>query len=326
MIKKRGYKSIIDINERKRAEDIKYFAAIAIAFLFCLLSIISACAACFRLYRGKSGYAYYLPAIVPLIICVFSLFICRLQAKNALGTAVRFCLASACVLAAAIFAPYIASFFSSYSAIRAVISAYGAFAVPAYIVFEILQVIILPVPGIVSIAAGTYLFGVFLGGLYSFIGITTGSLIAFYIGRNFGRKAVNFLAGDGLEKFASKFKGKDKTLLAAMFILPFFPDDLLCFVAGLSSMSLKYFAVVMTLSRLISSFTASCFIGGVPLNTPFGIAVWCGVVVFFIAAYVIIKTRGKSIALWIQKITRNRRIGRLTALLKKNRSAKNAKG
>lgn len=326
MIKKRGYKSIIDINEQKKADDIKYCSAIIIAFLFCLLSIISVCSAYFRLYRGKSGYAYYLPAIVPLIICVFSLFICRLQVKNALGTAVRFCFASACVLAAAIFAPYIAGFFSSCSAIRSFISAYGAFAVPAYIVFEILQVVILPVPGIVSIAAGTYLFGMLRGGLYSFIGITIGSFIAFYAGRNFGRKAVNFLADDGLEKFASVLKGKDKTLLAAMFILPFFPDDLLCFVAGLSSMSLKYFAVVMTSSRLVSSFTASCFIGGVPLDTPFGIAVWCGVVAFFIAAYIIIKTRGKSIALWIQKIMKNRRIGRLTALSSKNRSSKNAKG
>lgn len=177
--------------------------------------------------------------------------------------------------------------------LREFISHYGIFAIPVFLLLQILQVVILPIPGIVAIGAGVALFGAFWGGLYSFIGITLGSLIAFFVGRKFGYKAANWLVGEKtLNKAVRSVSGKDKVVLTVMFILPFFPDDVLCFVAGLSSMSKVYFFVMIIITRIISSFTTAYSVDGkiIPYNTLGGIIVWTLLIVAaFIFAGVIYK-------------------------------------
>ena len=42
-----------------------------------------------------------------------------------------------------------------------------------------------------------------------------------------------------------------------MFLLPLFPDDILCFVTGLSTMSWRYFIVMQLIARAISVVTTS---------------------------------------------------------------------
>lgn len=176
---------------------------------------------------------------------------------------------------------------------REFISHYGSFAVPVFLLLQILQVVVLPIPGIIAIGAGVALFGAFWGGLYSFIGITLGSFIAFFIGRKFGYKAASWLVGEkALGKALNSVKGKDKVVLTVMFILPFFPDDVLCFVAGLSSMSKAYFFVMIIITRIISSFTTAYSVDGkiIPYNTLGGIIVWALLIAAaFILAGVIYK-------------------------------------
>ena len=76
-----------------------------------------------------------------------------------------------------------------------------------YIVLQFLQVIILPIPGIVSTAAGVAIFGSLLTAIYSTIGILLGSFLAFYIGRKWGNKAVAWIIGEeALEKWQKKFR------------------------------------------------------------------------------------------------------------------------
>lgn len=177
--------------------------------------------------------------------------------------------------------------------LREFILHYGVFAIPIFLLLQILQVVILPIPGIVAIGAGVALFGAFWGGVYSFIGITLGSLIAFFIGRKFGYKAASWLVGEKtLNKAVSSVSGKDKVVLTVMFILPFFPDDVLCFVAGLSSMSKVYFFVMIIITRIISSFTTAYSVDGkiIPYDTLGGIIVWTLLIVAaFILAGVIYK-------------------------------------
>ena len=59
-----------------------------------------------------------------------------------------------------------------------------------YVILQFLQVVLLPIPSIVSTVAGIALFGPFQTTLYSFIGIMAGSLLAFYIGRKWGKKIL----------------------------------------------------------------------------------------------------------------------------------------
>lgn len=164
---------------------------------------------------------------------------------------------------------------TSISALRDYIASFGATAVLIFILFQFLQVVILPIPGSVSVGVGVALFGPLRCSIFSFIGIFTGSVVAFAIGRVIGYKAVCWIVGkDDLDKWLEKVKGKDYLLLSIMFLLPLFPDDVLCFVAGLSSITWTYFIIMIIITRLISVFTTSFSLQLIPFNTWWGIAIW----------------------------------------------------
>ncbi len=145
-----------------------------------------------------------------------------------------------------------------------------------YILLQFLQVVILPIPSIVSTIAGIALFGALKTLIYSLIGIMLGSFLAFYIGRKLGNKAVSWMVGtETLKKWQRKLKGKDNLFLSLMFLLPLFPDDILCFLAGLSTMSWGYFSVIIIISRVLA-LSLTCFsIDFIPFNTWWGITLWC---------------------------------------------------
>ena len=159
-----------------------------------------------------------------------------------------------------------------------------------YMLLQYLQVIILPIPGIVSTMAGVTLFGPFKTLIYSLIGILLGSITAFFIGRKLGNKAVEWIVGvETLKKWQKKLKGKDNLALTLMFLFPLFPDDILCFLAGLSSMSSRYFITMVTLTRSIG-IAGTCYsFNFIPWNRWWGLAIWAvllmGIILTFIFAY-----------------------------------------
>lgn len=158
-----------------------------------------------------------------------------------------------------------------------------------YIALQYLQVVILPIPSVVSTAAGVALFGPFWTTVYSLIGIILGSLTAFIIGRKLGHKAVAWMVGeDSLKKWQTKLKGKDNLVLTLMFLLPLFPDDILCFIAGLSSMSFLYFIIMVAISRILA-VSATCYsIDLIPFNTWWGLLIWGVFFALIIVAFIVI--------------------------------------
>jgi len=155
-----------------------------------------------------------------------------------------------------------------------------------YIVLQYLQVILLPIPSVVSTVAGVALFGPLKTIFFSLIGILAGSLTAFFIGRKLGYKAVAWIVGkDTLDKWQKKLKKKDNFLLTVMFILPMFPDDVLCFVAGLSSMSNRYFVLMILFARIIGIVGTCYSFDFIPLNEWWGLLVW---VILLIAIFLIV--------------------------------------
>lgn len=166
----------------------------------------------------------------------------------------------------------------------------GALMPLAYIALQFFQVVLLPVPGFVSTAAGVALFGPALAMLCSFIGIILGSWTAFIIGRKIGYKAVSWIVGEeSLDKWLKKVKGKDNFVLTLMFLLPLFPDDILCFISGLSSMTWQYFVVMISISRILA-IAATCYsVNFIPVGTWWGALFWgvtvTGVIVLFVVLY-----------------------------------------
>lgn len=164
---------------------------------------------------------------------------------------------------------------NSVEALRQYIQKASKLAALIFIIFSFLQVVLLPVPGSVAVAAGTAMFGPFKCSVYSFIGIVLGSVTAFAVGRLVGYKAVCWIVGqDSLDKWLEKLKGKDYLILSLMFLLPMFPDDILCFVAGLSSMTWPYFIVMIVVTRAISVFTTAYSFELIPFTTWWGILIW----------------------------------------------------
>ena len=171
-----------------------------------------------------------------------------------------------------------------------------------YILLQYLQVVVLPIPSFVSTLAGVALFGPHLATLYSLIGIVLGSLTAFFIGRKLGYKAVAWIVGkEDLDKWQTKLKGKDNFVLTAMFLLPLFPDDVLCFVAGLSSMTNRYFIVMMIVCRIIGVTTTCYSIQLLPFNTWWGLLGWGLIYAAVIVAFVLFYKNLDKINAWLKK-------------------------
>ncbi len=156
----------------------------------------------------------------------------------------------------------------------------------AYILLQFLQVIILPIPSFVSTVAGVALFGALPTLLYSYCAIVPASILAFFFGRKLGRKAVVWMIEEStLLKWQNKLKSKDNLILTAMFLLPLFPDDILCFVAGLSSMSNKYFIVMILICRLVNLAGTTYSIDFIPFTTWWGITIWIVLAIVFSLAF-----------------------------------------
>lgn len=136
----------------------------------------------------------------------------------------------------------------------------GVYSGIIFVLIQFLQVVAVPIPGVVTVTAGNLLFGVFWGSVLSYIGIILGSVTAFIIGRKFGNKLVIWIAGEEqVNKFLNMLKGREKVMFTMIFLLPFFPDDILCFVAGLTSMSLFFFSAMAMTTRIVTIAATSLF-------------------------------------------------------------------
>ncbi|MBQ3116574.1 MAG: TVP38/TMEM64 family protein [Clostridia bacterium] len=177
--------------------------------------------------------------------------------------------------------------FSSIEGIRDYVEGVGKWASLLFVFIQILQVVILPIPSFILIGAGVLLFGTIKGAILSSLGVVLGSLTSFYIGRIFGYKLAKWLFGEHkVSKWIRVLEGKGKILFALMFIFPLFPDDLLCVVAGITSMKASHFLTLTLLTRPFSVFISSLSIGNslIPYNTWWGIVLW---ILVFVAIFFI---------------------------------------
>ena len=152
----------------------------------------------------------------------------------------------------------------------------GGWAMAAYVLVQILQVVILPLPAVVCYIPGSMIWGPLVATLLASTGVLIGALICYFLGRLFGRKIVEWIAGKELtDKYADYLGRRGKVLFVIMQILPFFPDDILCLVAGLTKMNFPFFLVTMLVVRpaIVATY---CYLGSGQL-IPFegwGIPVW----------------------------------------------------
>ena len=166
----------------------------------------------------------------------------------------------------------------------------GAVAPIVFIGVSFLQVTFVPIPGAVTILAGNYLFGAGLSFLYSYIGMMLGGLLAFYLGRLIGRPYINWVAGgkEQADSWIKRLKGRETVFLFFAFLLPLFPDDLLCSVAGILPISFMTFLIMQIITRATSIGGTLLFMSGevIPYHG-WGLWVLGVIVVLSIAAFIV---------------------------------------
>jgi uncharacterized membrane protein YdjX (TVP38/TMEM64 family) len=146
---------------------------------------------------------------------------------------------------------YLVRFFSSRTQISAFVASFGPFAPLAVMGVQFLQVLLAPIPGELTGFIGGYLFGTGLGFIYSTIGLTLGSWVAFIIARRFGFSFVRgFVGKETMEKFDYLMEHKGAFFSFIFFLIPGLPKDYFCYLLGLSPMHILTFLVVSTIGRI----------------------------------------------------------------------------
>ncbi len=184
--------------------------------------------------------------------------------------------------------------FGNFDALKAFIVDSGFWGFAVFIGLVIVQVILLPIPAAVIILLGVAIYGATVSFILTTIGTLIGSLVAFTLGKVFGRRLCNWMFGnENTDKYARLLGEKGRFILIIMLLFPAFPDDMLCMIAGITDMSYGYFTVICVLTRpVMIGFTAYLGSGIIPFSG-WGIPVWVALVCVLFVSFIII-TRLKA--------------------------------
>lgn len=156
--------------------------------------------------------------------------------------------------------------------------AFGVFAPVVYFLAMVAQVFVAPIPSAPVVLAGSLVFGVWEGLALSLAGSIVGSVLVFLAVRRWRELLVVRLVGrETSRKYAGKLGGRGWWLFAVL-LVPFTPDDAAVALAGLSTLSFRWFLAVMVAGRVpgstITALLASEWVtGSAAVWIPVGIVV-----------------------------------------------------
>lgn len=242
------------------------FAYLPLWIFVCILSLLAALSIIIALLRNISGAIYKFLFVINVAITVV-IIITFLFVRSGILDEI-----------------------SSVEELRKFMLSSGSWAIVVLFFLALLQVVILPIPAAVTIVLGTIMFGPTISFVVNTLATVIGSFICFALGRIFGKRVVYWIIGkETTDKYAELIDKKGKAIFFTMMLFPFFPDDTLCIVAGLTTMSLKFFSLSVCLARPVMLAFYSYFGTGelIPFSG-WGIPVWialflvCVILVHFI--------------------------------------------
>ena len=156
----------------------------------------------------------------------------------------------------------------SLEGLRAYIDRFAPYSHLLFFLVQFLSVVLAPIPSNITAAAGGLLFGTWPAFVITFGAVAAGSLLVFWLARALGRDFADRLVSRKLsEKYQDVLRTKAPVFLVLAFLFPFFPDDMLCILAGLTNISFRRFAVIVLLTRPWGLLFASA-LGGSTLDLP----------------------------------------------------------
>jgi uncharacterized membrane protein YdjX (TVP38/TMEM64 family) len=153
------------------------------------------------------------------------------------------------------------SFFADRPKVQEFVTKFGPWAPLAAILLHAAQVLLAPIPGQVIDAVNGYLFGAAWGTFYSLVGVMAGSSLAMALARRFGRPwAEKLIKRETLERLDGYSRQRGALFFFLVFLFPFLPDDVACFLAGLTPLPMAELIVLAAIGRLPGIFVAN-FVG-----------------------------------------------------------------
>jgi uncharacterized membrane protein YdjX (TVP38/TMEM64 family) len=154
------------------------------------------------------------------------------------------------IAADVIFRGPLTSLLTNKTEVIAFIKSLGPLGPLAFVFLSALSTIIAPIPGQVVGLIGGFLFG-WWGVLWTLIATALGTFVVFALARRFGRPLVEkLIKKDSLAKFDFLTKEKGPFIFFLIFLLPGLPDDIVCYLAGLTKIPIKILMVLLLLGRL----------------------------------------------------------------------------
>ncbi|MDO4517432.1 MAG: VTT domain-containing protein [Bacillota bacterium] len=142
--------------------------------------------------------------------------------------------------------------FDSVDSFQTYIKGFGLFAPLVLTVIQAIQVILPVLPGFLGCIVGAGMFGAAGGFWCNYIGISVGSIIAFWLARQFGVQLVQRMVP--MEKYRKwtdwvNTKKSYTVVLALAILLPLAPDDFLCYFSGLTGMPARRFTWIILMAK-----------------------------------------------------------------------------
>ncbi len=139
-----------------------------------------------------------------------------------------------------------------------------------FILIQVLQVVIAPIPGQAAAFAGGFIFGFWKGWALTTLGLVIGSFVAMSLARLLGISLVRKVVPESIiHRFDSVISDGGYMTFFMIFLLPALPDDAVCFLAGLTKLKLLPLSLVCLLGRApgmaVLSLTGAGFADGLTL-------------------------------------------------------------
>ena len=162
--------------------------------------------------------------------------------------------------------------------LAAFIAQLGVWGPVVFFVLQVVQAIVIPIPGNLLTMVGGALFGIWPGFLLAYTANVVGSVIGFCIARKAGRAVMAKLMGE--KRFhrymeavgAESAHLRAKILLILVLVLPFLPSDFMCLAAGVTSITFKEFLIIVILCRPWGQFAAA-LLGVGSMHMPLGLLI-----------------------------------------------------
>ena len=143
----------------------------------------------------------------------------------------------------------ITSLLSNHDEVVKFVENMGPAAPLAYIVLQVLQIILAPIPGQIVNGVGGYIFG-WWGILWTIIGSFFGYFVVILLAKKFGRPLLEkIFKKESIEKFDFIFNNNAAIILFLIFLLPGLPDDMIGYMAGLTKLSVKELLIIIIVGK-----------------------------------------------------------------------------